>query len=79
MDCGETLILQVKARNPYSETEKEQAESKIYNETINKMDHTVMGKERKLTVWPEDLPQGAVFEESSMKVLWTPEEKENLC
>lgn len=72
---GETLILQVKARNPYSETEKEQAESKIYNETINKMDHTVMGKERKLTVWAKDLPQGAVFEESSMKVLWTPEEK----
>ncbi len=70
---GKPMVLYVKARNPYSETEKEQADSKIYNETVAKMDHTVLGKEKALDVWAKELPDGAVFDTDSMTVSWTPE------
>ena len=71
---GQKLCIGVKARNPYTETELEAAESKIYNETIKKMDHTVQGEKRSLRVWAEALPEGAVFDASAMKLSWVPRE-----
>ena len=72
--AGEPVHIRVNARDPYSETEQEQAESKIYNEAVKKMDHTVLGKSRPLRVWARELPRGAVFDEKERMISWTPEE-----
>ncbi|BCJ93914.1 hypothetical protein acsn021_14830 [Anaerocolumna cellulosilytica] len=63
--AGETLSLDIIARQPAFETSLFETDGKIYNESLAVKDYTVQGNRQPMKLYAKALPKGAVFDTSA--------------
>ncbi|MBQ8638780.1 MAG: hypothetical protein IJ468_06400 [Lachnospiraceae bacterium] len=74
---GEEQKIRVVLRNPASETSRKQTSGMIYNEAAGARDFTVTAEAQELNIQVCGLPEGAVWEEETMTITWTPKAGQN--
>ncbi len=69
---GEEQQITVSLRNPASETSLRETSGFIYNEAVKNRDFVVTGSAVEMKITVDGLPEGAVYEPESNRLVWTP-------